>query len=253
MLRNSFTFLSRISKKLEMKIWGQGIKDWDSFIKADKIKGISNKKKFFYDDLLVKAKNSLINNDSSFFNLFHSTETWRLYSYFKDEVVFLDIEATRIDKKGEITVIGLYDGLDTKVMIKDINLDIKSLKRELSKYKLIITFNGSSFDIPFIKKRFDFFPEVPHIDLRYLCAACGLSGGLKEIENQLGIKRRIIISNITGGGPATLWRMYKGSGDPYYLDLLIEYNEEDVINLKKIMDHCFTLMKLDFPYYNSQK
>ena len=32
--------------------------------------------------------------------------------------------------------------------------------------------------------------------------------------------------------------MYKASGDDYYLKLLVEYNEEDVINLKKVADYC---------------
>ncbi len=30
--------------------------------------------------------------------------------------------------------------------------------------------------------------------------------------------------------------MYRASGDEYYLNLLVEYNEDDVINLKTVAD-----------------
>ena len=46
-----------------------------------------------------------------------------------------------------------------------------------------------------------------------------------------------------GGDPLKLWRMFKGSGDEYYLNLLVEYNEEDIINLKKITEHTIEKLK----------
>jgi len=108
---------------------------------------------------------------------------WRLYGFFKGECVFLDIETSGMDKFDDITVIGLFDGLETKTMIKGINLNFYELKKELRKYRLIITFNGSTFDIPFIRKRYpDLLPNVPNFDLRVACQRVGLTGGLKEIE-----------------------------------------------------------------------
>ena len=41
--------------------------------------------------------------------------------------------------------------------------------------------------------------------------------------------------------------MYRATGDDYYLKLLIEYNEEDIINLKKIAEYCVEKMKNNFP------
>ena len=112
-------------------------------------------------------------------------------------------------------------------MIKGINLDYDILKKELSKYKLIITFNGSTFDLPFIRKIYDILPSIPHIDLRHCCQKIGLTGGLKQIEKTLDINRNIIIERFHGGDALTLWRMYKATGDSYYLDLLVEYNEDE--------------------------
>jgi hypothetical protein len=240
MIKNTFQHLERVSNNKEISLWGQGITDWQSFLETEKIKGISNRKKPYFDRQIIKARSALYNQESSFFvDKLVSTETWRLYGFFKDEAVFLDIEAEGTGKNADVTVIGLYDGLNTKTMIKGVNMDYNVLRNELKKYKIIITFNGSSFDIPFIKKRYDILPNVPHIDLRHCCARLGFKGGLKQIEKEFDIKRSKIIDNFYGGDPLTLWKMYRASGDRYYLDLLIEYNEQDTISLKKIMDFCY--------------
>lgn len=246
MITNSFIFLEHIDSKTEENIWKQGIKDWNEFHKRENIKGISDKRKLYYDRKLSEAAKALFDYNSTFFNnLFPPKEAWRLYDHFRDDAVFLDIEVSSSGEKGFITVIGLFDGINTKVMIKDINLDIKALKEELKKYKLIITFNGNVFDLPFIKKRYpDLLPNIPCIDLRFLCNSLGLKGGLKDIELTLGLGRENeIIRRIKGGDALLLWKMFKGSGDEDYLKLLVEYNEEDVISLKPIMEYVYKKKK----------
>jgi uncharacterized protein YprB with RNaseH-like and TPR domain len=71
----------------------------------------------------------------------------------------------------------------------------------------------------------------------------GLNGGLKKIEKQLNIRRRQIVEGLYGGDAAQLYRMWRGSGDDYYLRLLVEYNEEDTINLKRIAEHVYRELK----------
>lgn len=41
---------------------------------------------------------------------------------------------------------------------------------------------------------------------------------------------------MTGEDAAELWRTFRATGDEYYLDLLVKYNEEDIINLKPLAD-----------------
>lgn len=237
MIRQSFLFLERIGKTLENNIWEQGIKDWDDFLEADRIKGIAEHKKKYYDRMIEKARHSLYNfNSAYFYDLLPTCEHWRLYEFFKDDVVYLDIETSGVKDDGFITVVGLYDGLKTKIMIKNINLDFYALKKELSKYKMIVTFNGLTFDVPFLEKAFpNLLPRVPHFDLKHACARVGLKGGLKHVEKELGIERRNnLVERMYGGDAITLWRMWRATGDEHYLNLLVEYNEEDVINLKPI-------------------
>ena len=173
------------------------------------------------------------------------SEMWRLYDFFKEDAVFLDIETTGLSKSNDdITVFGLYDGINTKIMIKGINLDYNALKKELQKYKLIVTFNGASFDLPFIEKRYpNLLPKIPNFDVKSVTDRLELRGGLKNIEKMLGIKRNPIIEKFYGGDALTLWRMYRATGDDYYLNLLVEYNEYDIVNLKIIAEHCVKKMK----------
>jgi uncharacterized protein YprB with RNaseH-like and TPR domain len=238
-ITQTFLILDRISYGKEQKIKEKGITDWQAFLEKDKIKGISKVNKTIYDVNLLDARRALFDGDSSYFiGKLPDKENWRLYSRFREEAVFLDIEVSGIERNSFPTVVGLSDGINTKQMITGINLDFRALKIELAKYKLIITFNGSSFDIPFLKKRYpDLIPRIPHVDVKHLCIKHRLSGGLKEIEKKLGIKRRnLIVEQLYNGDPFLLWRMYRGSGDEYYLKHLLEYNEEDVTNLKTIAD-----------------
>ncbi|MFC1732479.1 ribonuclease H-like domain-containing protein [candidate division KSB1 bacterium] len=238
MIRNSFIFLDRISKNTERKIWNQGIENWDCFLDAKRIDGISDLRKGSYDRQILGARENLYSMNSPYFkNIVPRGDTWRLYPFFKEDAVFLDIETTSY--YGNITVIGLYDGIDTKMMIRDINLDKEIIKKELSKYKLIVTFNGSSFDLPVIERYFQgVVPNIPHVDLRHVCSKIGLIGGLKRIEKQLGIDRGKELEHVGGEDAAKLWRAFKATGDDYYLNLLIKYNEEDIINLKTIAEHA---------------
>jgi len=126
-------------------------------------------------------------------------------------------------------------------------IDYKKLKDELKNYKLIVTFNGSSFDVPFINKLYpELLPSIPNFDVKSVTDRLNLKGGLKEIERKLGIKRSKIIEKFYGGDALTLWKMYRATGDDYYLNLLIEYNEEDIINLKTIAEHCVKKLKEKF-------
>ncbi len=242
-IKKSFIFLDKIGAKKEQGIWSRGIMDWDSFVKAESVKGISKKAKAYYNRKLVQASKALVKNNSSFFMGMPSREMWRLYSAFKDSAVFIDIEATGVTNKDSIFSVSIYNGLETKTMVKGINLDFDALKKELEKHKLIITFNGSSFDLPFIKKRHNISISVPHIDVMHVCRKIGLTGGLKAIEKRLGIKRNRIISNLYGGDVLRLWRMFSATGDTYYLNLLTEYNEDDVLNLKKIVEYATTKLE----------
>ncbi|MBD3303906.1 hypothetical protein GF343_02080 [Candidatus Woesearchaeota archaeon] len=231
MIRESFIFLDKISHKTEQNIWKQGVSCWNDFLKAEKIKGISKKRKEKFDLQLLEARQKLLKDAAEYFaSLLPSGEHWRLYEQFKDETIFLDIE-------GNVSVIGLFDGYETKTMVRGFNFDKRLLEKEISKHKLVVTFNGSSFDLPALRRYFNFDFKIPHVDLRFVCQKIGLTGGLEHIERQLGVKRKeeTFKDEID---IAFLWRRWRMTGNRKYIELLVQYNEEDIVNLKPIAEHA---------------
>jgi uncharacterized protein YprB with RNaseH-like and TPR domain len=61
------------------------------------------------------------------------------------------------------------------------------------------------------------------------CWRNNLYGGFKAVERQLGISRRL--RGIGGAEAVILWWRYQIHRDKKALDLLLEYNKEDVVNL----------------------
>ena len=154
MIRKSFIFLEKVDKGIEQRLWEQGITDWWAFLNAKEIEGISKERRLHYSRQIAKAKDALFNFDSSYFiGLLPPSESWRLYDFFKEDTVFLDIETTGLSDMASITMVGLFNGIDTKIMIEGINFYPNALKKELQKYKLIVTYNGSSFDLPFSRSK----------------------------------------------------------------------------------------------------
>jgi hypothetical protein len=241
MIRKTFSFLPGIEAKTEASLNLQGINDWHDFLNSSSVTGMSSKRKSFYDRKLAEAGNELKYGNAAYFaSSLKIDDHWRLYDHFKDEACFLDIETTGLSHQSSVTVVGLFDGFKTKSMIRGINLDVDALKEELSRYKMLVTFNGSVFDVPFLERRFPgLVPAIPHMDLRFVCKKVGLVGGLKAIEKEMGISRGDIVGDMSGGDAVTLWRMYRSTGDDHYLNLLVEYNEEDVVNLKRIADTVY--------------
>ena len=63
------------------------------------------------------------------------------------------------------------------------------LYEALAGVQTLVTFNGSTFDLPMIRKRLysDLKRDFEHCDLLYICRRRGLRGGLKKVEELLGI------------------------------------------------------------------
>jgi len=235
MLRQSFCFLPNIGPQREATIWNAGISDWSSFLETKKVCGIGEESKETHDALLRVAKQKLWEDDAAWFgHMLGQSEHWRVYNEFKEQAVYLDIETDGY--YGSVTVVGLYDSNQTMTFVRGINLDKQLLQQQLAKYKMIVTFNGASFDLPVIKRYFNISTHVPHVDLRFVCQRAGLTGGLKAIERQLGIKRPEAVQGIAGSDAVYLWNQFKTTSERKYLDLLVQYNEEDVINLPRIAD-----------------
>lgn len=208
---------------------------------AVKVRGLSASRKENYDWMLQEAKDRLREQNAEFFaGKVPFSDQWRLYDEFKDEAVYLDIETNGY--YSGITVIGLSDGIDAKTFVRGFNLDRSLVMKELEKYKMVVTFNGASFDLPVIERFFNIRPRIPHVDLRFVCQKAGITGGLKSIEKQFNIKRRAEVEGVSGEDAVYLWEMWKSTGDRDYLDKLVMYNEEDVLNLRPLAEKVVPML-----------
>jgi uncharacterized protein YprB with RNaseH-like and TPR domain len=242
MLNNTYIHISGVGKSLEKKIWAQGIHTWEEFLEMEDRISIPSTRKAIICEGIKKSSERLAAKDYYFFTqCLPSAEHWRTYPLFSESVAFVDIETTGLSQRRDrITVIGIYDGRESKTYVKDINLD--DIVDELSKYRLLVSFNGARFDIPFIKSE---FPEIEfkqlHIDLVYPLRRIGYKGGLKNIEKILGISRSEDTEGMTGFDAVRLWKQYE-RGDKDALAKIIKYNKEDIVNLKTILELTYPKM-----------
>ena len=153
---------------------------------------------------------------------------------------YLDIETTGLSPRdSEITVVGIHlCNRDATKFVQLMGEDIsaQSILEALTDVEVIYTYNGSRFDLPFIHSilGINLAQLFKHRDLMYDCWQCNLYGGFKSVERQLGIERKL--TEVNGYEAVRLWWSYVNDYDEDALNNLLEYNREDVINLKTLKE-----------------
>ncbi|MHA1728454.1 MAG: ribonuclease H-like domain-containing protein, partial [Promethearchaeota archaeon] len=77
-----------------------------------------------------------------------------------------------------------------------------------------------------------------HFDICYLFRKVGITGGLKEIEKRFGISRSES-EGLDGLGAVILWKRYEETKNKKYLETLLAYNNEEVINLEFLLRQAY--------------
>jgi len=246
MLKSTFIHIPGIGHATEEAIWRNGISSWQGYLdKEGRLNLPLGKQRILSRHVSTSISEYENLNHAFFSSALPQKEHWRAYPDFRN-IAFLDIETTGLSYySSQITVIGLYDGKESRFFIEGKNLP--DFEEEIKKYSTLITFNGRQFDIPFIASK---FPSIRfdqfHIDLRYDLAKLGYRGGLKSIERQLGLSRDEEIEGIDGFEAVRLWRRYQ-RGDKDALATLISYNRADIENLRYLIDFAFPLLKQRLP------
>ncbi|MFY0576944.1 ribonuclease H-like domain-containing protein [Cystobacter fuscus] len=165
-------------------------------------------------------------------------EHWRLYPEFARDALYFDIE-TNGNQEQEPTVVALFDADGLRVFILGRNMD--ELPEAMAQRRLWVTFNGSCFDVPVLRQYFGkrFPTPEAHIDLRFVCRRLGMGGGLKELEDKLGLGRPPHMKGVNGWDAVLLWRAYLARGDVEALRFLVEYNLYDSFQLRALMDTAY--------------
>jgi len=231
-VENSFIGADGVGEKTEQSIWEQGVTHWDEFEPSV----VGGKRGERVQEFIYEGQEYIEAGDVTYFDrTFPNSEQWRLYETFRDRACFFDIETTGLDeRRNQVTTVSCYQAGETETLVAGDDLTVDSLRAVFDGADLLVTFNGKRFDVPFLEANFDVDLDRPHLDLMYTCKKLGLSGGLKQIEQDVGIERDR--EDITGRDAVRLWREHERGRDGA-LETLVSYNREDAKNLETLADH----------------
>ncbi len=239
MLRHTFVHVRGVGYLTEERLWRHGIRTWDDFSLADRPPRMPATLARRIRDEVDRSSDALRRGRHRYFaRVLPTPDHWRAWPEFRHAVAYLDIETTGLSLgRDAVTVVGVYDGRRKRSFVQ--GDDLEDLPAAMDRAKLLVTFNGCRFDLPFLRKA---FPRMAlnqiHLDVLHPLRRLGFFGGLKAIEAELGIRRTEDTAGLRGFGAVRLWHAYE-RGDEDALDLLLEYNMEDVVNLEPLAELAY--------------
>lgn len=239
MIKHTFVHLPGVGLKTEAQLWRRGLTTWEDMLRLRRLEGLGAARLALFQALLRESQQQLHQPDY-FAACLPAGEHWRLFRHFRVRTAYLDIETTGAGWPDQaVTVVGLYDGQTLQQFVLGHNL--RDFPKALAEVDVLVTFNGSQFDVPVLRASFPDLPIPPlHLDLRFILARLGHKGGLKRIEPRFGIHRPPEVAAMNGYDAVLLWERFQ-RGDLRARELLLEYNREDVLNLEILMERAFEL------------
>lgn len=151
---------------------------------------------------------------------------------------YLDIETTGCSRHShDLTVIGIaierQDAMEVVQLVGG-GITDTALSNALVGVETLYTYNGHRFDLPFIRHALgiNLESQIRCRDLMIDCWKHKLKGGLKAVEQKLGIDRQS--KGIDGWMAVRLWWDYINNCNTAALQTLLAYNRDDVVNLKTL-------------------
>ncbi len=239
MLESTFMHARGVGRTTELKLWDAGAHTWDHFLSAESISWpVSMSQRTALQETIEESVERLEAEDFAWFaQSLPVSEHWRAVPAFGHRMAFLDIETNGGMEPDDLTVIGIFDGRKMTHYVQGDNLD--RFPEALEEPAIIVTFFGTGFDLPFLRRA---FPNLPmpqlHVDLCYMLKRLGYRGGLKSIENQMGIRRSNVTNGLSGMDAVRLWREYR-AGRVRSLEVLLAYNAEDVRNMSELLSEGY--------------
>jgi uncharacterized protein YprB with RNaseH-like and TPR domain len=251
MLENTFCHLPGIGSGGEALLWREGIRTWGDFLSRDDA-SLPHPRFSRVRAELHRCRERLDRGDILFFSRqLPAREQWRLFAAFRHAVAYLDIETTGLGRPHDhITTIALYDGSTIRHYVHGRNLG--QVIEDLHNCHLLVTYNGKSFDIPFMEREFGISIPQAHLDLMYVLRSLGITGGLKGCERQLGIMRDDL-DGVDGYLAVILWRHFRAHDDRKALETLLAYNMADAVNLEMLAVKAYNRKLQGTPFAGSHE
>ncbi len=239
MLENTFCHMPGIGPKTERRLWSAGILSWaNACARAGEV--LPAQRAGAVARLAEESIERLAAEDARYFHdRLPPSEEWRLFPQFRHSVAYLDIETTGLGPPRDyITTIALYDGASVRYYVQGDNL--ADFAHDVGAYRLLVSYNGKGFDVPFIRSSLGIPMEQAQIDLRYVLHSLGYGGGLKGCERRLGLQRGEL-EGIDGYFAVLLWQDYVENRNDGALETLLAYNIQDTVNLETLMVQAYNM------------
>jgi uncharacterized protein YprB with RNaseH-like and TPR domain len=246
MIHQTFCHLRGIGPGTERQLWGRGLRCWDD-VTPHTVASLSPTRRERLLEGCERSRRAMAAGDAAWFDrTLPSKERWRLFPTFQQGAAYLDIETTGLDARwDQVTTVAVYDGVEVMCFVQGDNLD--ELPACLERFPLLITYNGATFDLPFLRQQLGIPLDQAHLDLRYVLSSLGYRGGLKACERALGLDRGEL-ADVDGYLAVLLWHDYQRGGDPRVLETLLAYNVADVLNLAALAPSAINRKLADTPF-----
>ena len=247
MLQNTFCHIPGFGAVTERRLWSAGLQSWDTVGRSADLPLGRAKSELLRREVESSAAHLAAGHASHFGQCLPAAEHWRLFREFGDSVAYLDIETTGLSGSvDQVTTIVVFDGTRLCHYVHGQNLE--DFSPAIQRHRLLVTFNGKSFDLPFLRQALGVRLDQAHIDLRHVLASLGYRGGLKSCERQLGLDRGEL-ADVDGFFAVLLWHDYQRRGNPCALETLLAYNTLDVLNLARLMPLAYNLKLRATPFH----
>ena len=244
MLEHTFCHIPGLGSKTEQLLWQAGIHRWADWHQPPPIR-LKTACVSEIPALLEASRLALADDPSFFTNRLAASEQWRIFPHFRQKTAFIDIETTGLAIEAEITTIAVYDGNVVHTFINGLNLD--DFPDFIENFQVLVSYNGKTFDVPFLERFFKISLNQSHIDLRYVLNRLGFKGGLKGCEKQLGMDRGSL-DGVDGYFAVLLWREYELYHDQQALETLLAYNITDTVNLERLAIEAYNRNVAALPF-----
>jgi hypothetical protein len=228
LIQECFRHFQGIGPKTAAALNENGFVSWDDCLTREEAIPFNGKRRNKLIEDIRKSRCALDSDDIDYFTAsFPTAEHWRILGNYFPAATFIDLETTGLSRHCcHASVIAAFHRGEMYSFVYGENLDDFLLLADAA--ELLVTFNGNSFDIPFLEKTFN-IPSIgcAHVDLRWIAWHRGYRGGLKSIERQLGIRRPPHIDGIDGFEAVDLFFQWQ-RGDASSRDRLISYCKADV-------------------------